>query len=65
MSPSELVTAAAPRNSLPDFLARQRETSIFKEFMHERIEPANCALLRLAGQRGSRYFQEPESRREY
>ena len=40
---------AALRNSLPDFLAQQRDTSLFKKFIRERIEPANCAPLRLAG----------------
>ncbi|MDB6106136.1 MAG: hypothetical protein JWO52_6135, partial [Gammaproteobacteria bacterium] len=54
---SELVTAAALRNSLPDFLAQQRDTAIFKKFMRERIEPTNCAQLRLAGYPRSRYSQ--------
>jgi hypothetical protein len=49
IAPSELVTAAALRNSLPDFLAQQRDTSLFKKFIRERIEPANCSPLRLAG----------------
>jgi hypothetical protein len=49
IAPSELVTAAALRNSLPDFLAQQRDTSLLKKFIRERIEPENCAPLRLAG----------------
>jgi hypothetical protein len=49
LPPSELVTAAALRHSLPDFLAQQRNPSLFIKFLRERIEPANCAPLRLAG----------------
>jgi hypothetical protein len=46
---SELATAAALRNSLPDFLAHQRNGSLFKKFLRERIETPNFAPLRFAG----------------
>jgi hypothetical protein len=49
LPPSELVTAAALRRSLPDFLAQRGNPSSFTKFLRERIEPANCAPLRLAG----------------
>jgi hypothetical protein len=49
IAPSELVTAAALRNALPDFLAQQPDRSLFNKFLRECIEPANLAPLRLAG----------------
>jgi hypothetical protein len=47
--PSELVTAAALRNSLPDFLLNSAATSIFKIFLRDNIDPAHPRPLRLAG----------------
>ena len=47
--PSEFVTAAALRNSLPDFLAQRQTDSQFKKFLQERIDPGNYEALRLAG----------------
>ena len=47
--PSEFVTAAALRNSLPDFLAERQTDSIFKKFLQERIDLGNYEALRLAG----------------
>ena len=47
--PSELVTAAALRHSLPDFLARSRPGSMFTKFLREQLEPTQAAPWRLAG----------------
>jgi hypothetical protein len=47
--PSELVTAAALRHSLPDFLAQRREACSFQKFLRERLEPAPSCPLRLTG----------------
>jgi hypothetical protein len=47
--PSELVTAAALRNSLPNFLLERETAPLFKKFLHERIDTANYEALRLAG----------------
>jgi hypothetical protein len=47
--PSELVTAAALRNSLPHFLLASSATSIFTKFLHDNIDPAHAKPLRLAG----------------
>ena len=47
--PSEFVTAAALRNSLPDFLAERQTVPLFKKFLRENIDPGNYAALRLAG----------------
>ena len=47
--PSEFVTAAALRNSLPDFLAARQTDSIFKKFLQERIDMGNYEALRLTG----------------
>lgn len=47
--PSELVTAAALRNSLPDFLLNSHTTSIFTKFILANIDPAHAKPLRLAG----------------
>jgi hypothetical protein len=47
--PSELVTAAALRNSLPDFLAERHTAPLFKKFLQERIDADNFEALRLTG----------------
>lgn len=47
--PSEFVTAAALRNSLPDFLAERQTLPLFKKFLRERIDAGNYQALRLAG----------------
>ena len=47
--PSELVTAVAPRHSLPDFLAHCGETCSFQRFLRERLEPTPSCPLRLTG----------------
>jgi len=47
--PSELVTAAALRNSLPDFLAERHSVPLFKKFLQERIDADNYEALRLTG----------------
>jgi hypothetical protein len=47
--PSELVTAVALRNSLPDFLARAPADSAFVKFLRERSEPTRSEFFRLAG----------------
>ncbi len=47
--PSELVTAAALRNSLPHFLAEPHTVPLFKKFMRENIDVDNYQALRLAG----------------
>ena len=47
--PSEFVTAAALRNSLPEFLAERKTTSSFKKFLQERIDVDNYQALRLTG----------------
>jgi hypothetical protein len=47
--PSEFVTAAALRNSLPDFLAQRHTAPLFKKFLQERIDAGNYEALRLAG----------------
>lgn len=46
---SELVTAAAMRNTLPEFLADPDSCQMFKKFMHDHIDPALYEPLRLAG----------------
>jgi hypothetical protein len=47
--PSEFVTAAALRNSLPDFLAERQTDSLFKKFLQDNIDAGNYEPLRLAG----------------
>jgi hypothetical protein len=47
--PSELVTAAALRNSMPDFLAERHTAPLFKKFLQERIDADNYEALRLTG----------------
>jgi DDE superfamily endonuclease len=47
--PSEFVTAAALRNSLPDFLAEQHTAPLFKKFLQERIDVGYYEALRLTG----------------
>jgi DDE superfamily endonuclease len=47
--PSEFVTAAALRNSLPEFLAERDPAPLFKKFLQERIDVGNYEALRLAG----------------
>ncbi len=47
--PSELVTAAALRNSLPDFLADCHSAPLFKKFLQERFDVDNYEALRLTG----------------
>ena len=47
--PSELVTAAALRHSLPDFLAERQTVPSFKKFLRENIDTGNYKSLRLAG----------------
>jgi hypothetical protein len=47
--PSELVTAAALRNSLPDFLAEDQTAPLFKKFLRDRIDVGNYEALRLTG----------------
>ena len=47
--PSEFVTAAALRNSLPDFLADCHSAPLFKKFLQQRIDANNYAALRLTG----------------
>jgi len=44
-----LVTAAALRNSLPDFLADCHSAPLFKKFLQERIDASNYEALRLTG----------------
>ncbi len=46
---SELVTAAAMRNTLTEFLADPDSCPMFKKFLHNHIDPARYELLRLAG----------------
>jgi len=47
--PSEFVTAAALRNSLPDFLAERHADSLFKKFLQQNIDTGNYEPLRLTG----------------
>jgi hypothetical protein len=47
--PSELVTATALRNSLPNFLLERQTAPLFKKFLHERIDTSNYEAWRLAG----------------
>jgi hypothetical protein len=47
--PSELVTAIALRNSLPDFLLDRSAASIFTIFLRDHIDPAQATPLRLSG----------------
>ncbi len=47
--PSELVTAAALRHSLPDFLAHPGEACSFQKFLRQRLEPTPSCPLRLTG----------------
>jgi len=49
IAPSELVTAAALRNALPDFLAQRAEVCSFQKFLREQLEPTQSRALRLAG----------------
>lgn len=49
IAPSELVTAAALRHSLPDFLAQRGEACSFQKFLRERLEPPPSCPLRLTG----------------
>lgn len=49
IAPSELVTAAALRNALPDFLAQRAEVCSFQKFLREQLEPTQSSALRLAG----------------
>lgn len=48
LPPSELVTAAALRNTYPEFLSHPTSNSILKKFLRERLDPAHCAPWRLA-----------------
>ena len=47
--PSELVTATALRNTLPDFLLDSSAASIFTKFLRANIDPAHARPLRLSG----------------
>ncbi len=47
--PSEFVTAAALRNSLPEFLTERDTAPLFKKFLQQRIDVGNYEALRLAG----------------
>ena len=47
--PSELVTAAALRNSLPDFLLDRCTASIFTIFLRANIDPDHARPFRLSG----------------
>jgi hypothetical protein len=47
--PSELVTSAALRNSLPDLLAECHTAPLFKKFLLESIDADNYAAWRLTG----------------
>ena len=47
--PSEFVTTAALRNSLPDFLAERHTAPLFKKFLQERIDTGNYEALCLTG----------------
>ncbi|MGH8567269.1 MAG: hypothetical protein ACREXU_04445 [Gammaproteobacteria bacterium] len=47
--PPELVTAAAARNALPEFLADPDYCPIFKKFLRDRLDPTRYEPLRLAG----------------
>lgn len=47
--PSELVTAAAMRNALPEFLADPDSCPIFKKFLRDRLDPTRYQPLRLTG----------------
>ncbi|EQD69161.1 hypothetical protein B2A_00168, partial [mine drainage metagenome] len=47
--PSEFVCAAALRNALPEYLADSANSSQLQKFLRERIDPALCEPLRLAG----------------
>jgi hypothetical protein len=49
IAPSELVTAAALRNALPDFLAQRAEDCSLQKFLRERLEPAHSEALLLTG----------------
>lgn len=49
IAPSELVTAAALRNTLPDFLAQRSAACSLQKFLRERLEPAQSPPLRLTG----------------
>src|SRR5437667_3075700 len=49
IAPSELVTAAALRNSLPDFLTQRAEVCSFQKFLREHLEPTQSPALRLSG----------------
>jgi DDE superfamily endonuclease len=55
--PSELVTSAALRNSLPDLLAECHTAPLFKKFLLESIDADNYAAWRLTGQTRIRYSQ--------
>lgn len=47
--PSELVTATALRNTLPEFLANPHHDSTFKKFLRENTDAENYSELRLTG----------------
>ena len=47
--PSKLVTAAALRHSLPNFLAHRGEACSFQNFLRERIEPTPSSPLHWTG----------------
>lgn len=47
--PSELVVAAALRNTLPDFLARSGPAAMLRKFLRDRIDLNRAEGLRLAG----------------
>jgi hypothetical protein len=47
--PSELVTATAMRNTLPEFLADPDSCPIFKKFLRDRLDPTRYEPLRLTG----------------
>lgn len=48
IAPSELVTAAALRNSLPDFLMQRGKVSLLQKFLREQLDPEQSTALRLA-----------------
>ena len=49
VSPSELVTAIALRNTLPRFLLESSAASIFTRFVLDRVDPDHAKPLRLSG----------------
>jgi len=55
--PSELVTLAALRNSLPGLLTERHTVPLFKEFPQERIDAGDYEALRRTGQCRVEYSQ--------